>query len=68
VGTVVTLHGNGFLFLSIGQITGGTWVPITVLNDNQATMTIPSGATSGTITVENVDYAGQSTSTFTVTH
>ncbi|NJO13293.1 MAG: cellulase family glycosylhydrolase [Gammaproteobacteria bacterium] len=67
VGTVVTLNGTGFTGIDkawVGQTRGAAF---RVLNDNQVQVTIPTGATGGSIGIFNLKYAAFTATPFKVT-
>jgi hypothetical protein len=53
VGTVVTINGVGFTSSSVVKFHGATATAVTFVSANELQATVPSGATSGTITVTN---------------
>jgi large repetitive protein len=65
VGTSVTLNGTGFTGVS-GVAFKGTSAGYTVNSDSQVTATVPSGASSGPITVSTSGGTATSASNFTV--
>lgn len=65
VGTTVTLTGNYFNGVTNVSF-NGTAAPYTVQSPTSLTATVPSGATSGKITVTSVVGTGTSASSFTV--
>lgn len=69
VSTVVTISGSGFTGATDVLLNGVSvgLANFTVDNDNQITMTVPAGATSGVIEVVNGPCSGLSAGSFTVT-
>jgi hypothetical protein len=68
-GTVVTINGTGFTKTQyvIFEGTGHTSPKVTVVSDTQLTATVPSGATTGTLAVQNSAGRGASSGgSFTV--
>jgi len=66
VGTVVTLSGTGFMGVSLVKFNTSTATSFTVVSDTQITATVPSGATSGKISVTNIAGTGLSLIDFKV--
>ena len=66
VGTVVTITGAGFTGATSVRF-NGRWASPTVNSDNQIWATVPSGATSGLISVTTPNGTGQSSTDFLVT-
>ena len=67
VGTVVTLNGAGFTGVNkawVGQTHGAGY---RVLSDKQVQVTIPAGATGGSIGIFNLKYAAFTATSFKVT-
>lgn len=66
VGTVVTLSGSGFTGLDHAWVGNAKNAPVRVLSDTQVQVTIPAGATSGSIGLFNPSYVAFAASWFTV--
>jgi len=66
-GTVVTLNGNGFTGLTHAWLGNARAIPVRVLNDGQAQLTIPADATTGAIGLFNAAHAAFTASSFSVT-
>ena len=69
VGTVVTINGSGFLGGNKPTVTfggGHNSTSVVVKSDTQLTASVPSGATTGTITVTNDASSATSTASFTI--
>jgi hypothetical protein len=66
VGDSVTISGTGFTGASDVSFNGTSAVAFSVDSDIQITATVPSGATTGAISVTNVDGTGMSSTNFTV--
>jgi len=64
VGTGVTIQGNNFTGTTAVKFNGAA-AAFTVNSSIQITTSVPSGATTGKISVSNVDGTGQSTTDFT---
>jgi aryl-phospho-beta-D-glucosidase BglC (GH1 family) len=67
VGTVVTINGTGFTGINkawVGQAHGAAY---RVLSDKQVQVTIPAGATGGSIGIFNLKYAAFTATPFKVT-
>jgi hypothetical protein len=67
VGTVVTLTGTGFTGLNQAWIGAAHNAVVKVISNTQAQVTIPPGATSGSIGLLNPGHAAFTASSFTVT-
>ncbi|MCL6272965.1 IPT/TIG domain-containing protein [Muricauda sp. 2012CJ35-5] len=69
VGTTVTINGSGFSETSGGNVIqfAGTTAEITSEATNKLVVTVPSGATTGSITVKVGANTGTSSTSFTVT-
>ena len=67
VGTVVSIFGSNFLGATAVRFNGTAATSFTVVNGGKITATVPSGATSGKISVTNAAGTGTSQGTFTVT-
>jgi hypothetical protein len=69
VGTVITVTGSGFTGATFAQVSWAGDAGITVVNDTQATITVPADAPLGddTLVVGNTTYSGYSSSSFAVT-
>ncbi|PYU95571.1 MAG: hypothetical protein DMG25_03875 [Acidobacteria bacterium] len=65
VGTSVTLTGSGFSGATAVGF-NGTAASFTVVSDSQVNTTVPSGATTGAISITNAAGTGTSASAFTV--
>ena len=65
-GTVVTLTGSGFYGASAVSFNGTPATTYTVVNDGQITATVPSGATTGPVSVMTPGGTGTSAGSFTV--
>jgi len=66
LGTVVTLTGTGFTGVSLVKFNKTTADSFTINSDTQITVAVPSGATSGKISVTNIAGTGLSPSDFKV--
>jgi hypothetical protein len=66
VGTTVVISGSGFTGATAVQFNGTAATAFTVNNDGQITATVPTGATSGTISVIKGSCSGASSGSFTV--
>lgn len=66
VGTTVTITGNNFANATLVAFNGVSAPGFVVDSNNQIHATVPSGATTGKISVTNGDGAGSSASVFTV--
>ncbi|MES2388879.1 MAG: IPT/TIG domain-containing protein [Bacteroidota bacterium] len=64
-GTTVTITGNNFIGLT-GVLFNGTAAVFTVVNANTVSAVVPSGASTGPITVSTGTYSSTSTADFTV--
>jgi len=67
VGTAVTLSGSGFIGATSVKFNGTSATTFTVSSDTQVTATVPSGATSGTISVTTPGGTATSATSFSVT-
>jgi subtilase family serine protease len=67
VGTSVVISGTNFTGVTAVKFHGTSATTYTVNSSVQITATVPSGATSGTISVSNGSGTGTSSSSFTVT-
>jgi len=67
VGTVVTLNGSGFTGSASARIGAAHNAAVTVVSDTQVRVTIPTGATSGVISIFNPTRAAFTATAFTVT-
>ena len=67
VGTEVVISGTEFTGATEVAFNGTAAVAFTIDSDVQITATVPAGATTGPITVTNVDGSGSSATNFTVT-
>jgi len=65
VGTLVTINGTAFTGATAVQF-NGVLAEFTVVNGTRITATVPVGATTGLITVNNAGGVGNSTTNFTV--
>jgi hypothetical protein len=63
-GTVVTLSGSGFTGATAVLFNGVAASSLTVVSDIQITAVVPSGSTTGVITVQNGVCSGSSTASF----
>jgi len=66
VGTTVVISGSGFTGATAVQFNGTAATSFTLNNDGQITATVPTGATTGVITVVKGTCSAASTSNFTV--
>ena len=66
MGTVVTISGTGFAGASSVKFNGVATAAPVILSDTQLTATVPSGATTGTVTVTTPGGTATSASSFTV--
>ncbi|MHB1462159.1 MAG: IPT/TIG domain-containing protein [Armatimonadota bacterium] len=66
VGDVVTLSGSGFTDVTAVAFNGTLAADFTVESDTSITVTVPSGATTGLVSVTNPSYTATSTERFTV--
>ena len=66
IGATVVISGLGFTGATAMQFNGIVATSFTVNNDGQITATVPTGATSGTISVIKGSCNGTSTNSFTV--
>jgi aryl-phospho-beta-D-glucosidase BglC (GH1 family) len=67
VGTVVTLNGSGFLGSSQAWLGAAHDAVVMVVDDRQAQVTVPAGATTGAIGILNPTHAAFTATTFAVT-
>lgn len=67
IGTSVVITGTGFEFVSSVKFNGVAATAYTVNSSTQITATVPSGATTGTVSVTNDVGTGTSAGSFTVT-
>ena len=67
VGTTVTITGSNFTGSTVVAFNGTAATNFTVDLDTQITVTVPSGATSGKVSVTNSGGTGQSATDFVVT-
>jgi hypothetical protein len=66
IGATVVITGSGFTGATAVQFNGTAATSFTVNNDGQITATVPTGATSGTISVIKGSCSGASSGSFTV--
>ena len=66
VGTSVTLIGTNFTGATKVAFNGASATTYTVVSATQITATVPTGATSGTVTVTTLAGTGTSSSSFTI--
>jgi len=66
VGTVVTMNGSGFTGSTIAWVGAARNASVSVVSDTQLRVTIPVGATTGSIGIFNPSYAAFSATSFTV--
>lgn len=66
IGTVVTVHGSGFTGINLAWVGNAHNAPVRVLSDTQLQLTIPAGATTGSIGLFNPAHAAFAASWFTV--
>ncbi|HLX32291.1 MAG TPA: IPT/TIG domain-containing protein [Gaiellaceae bacterium] len=66
VGTSVTINGSGFTGATSVKFNGTAATPFTVNSDSKITVKVPSGATSGTITVTTSGGTATSSTSYTV--
>ena len=67
VGTAVTITGSGFLGTTLVRFNGTAVSSFVVVNDGKITTTVPTGATTGKISVTNPQGTDTSGTNFTVT-
>ena len=65
-GTVVTLSGNGFTGLNLASVGLAKNLAVNVVNDTQVRVTIPAGASSGSIGIFNPNFVAFAATSFTV--
>ena len=66
IGSTIVISGSGFTGATAVQFNGTAAISFTVNNDGQITATVPTGATTGVITVVKGTCSAASTSNFTV--
>ena len=66
VGTVVTLNGSGFTGLNLASVGVAKNAAVAVVSDTQVRVTIPDGATSGSIGIFNPNFVAFAATSFTV--
>jgi len=66
VGTVVTLNGSGFTGTNLAWVGAARNAAVRVISDTQMQVTIPAGATSGSIGIFNPTHAAFAATTFTL--
>jgi hypothetical protein len=66
IGATVVISGSGFTGATAVQFNGTAATSFTVNNDGQITATVPTGATTGSITVINGSCNGASSGSFTI--
>ena len=66
VGTVVTLNGSSFTGANVAWVGNARNVPVRVISSTQVQVTIPAGATSGSIGIFNPAFVAFSATWFTV--
>ena len=66
VGTLVVLNGSGFTGSNLAWVGTAKNVPVTVISDTQAQLTIPAAATSGAIGIFNPLHSAFTATAFTV--
>ena len=67
VGTVVTVTGTGFTGSNAAWVGSAHNAVLTVLSDTQATVKVPTGATTGAVRILNPQHSADSATAFTVT-
>jgi outer membrane protein assembly factor BamB len=67
VGTAVTINGSHFTGATAVRFNGTAATSFTVVNDGQITTTVPTGATTGAVSVTTAAGTGSSSGVFTVT-
>jgi uncharacterized repeat protein (TIGR03803 family) len=67
IGTIVTIHGSGLIQTSKVTFNGVAATSFTVNSDSKVTATVPTGATTGKISVNTPGGTATSTASFTVT-
>ncbi len=65
-GTVVTVNGSGFTGSNIAWVGAAHNGAVRVISDTQLQVTVPAGATTGSIGIFNPTYAAFTATTFTV--
>lgn len=66
VGTVVTLNGSGFTGLNLASVGVAKSAAVTVVSDTEVRVTIPDGATSGSIGIFNPNFVAFAATSFNV--
>ena len=66
VGTVVTVNGSGFTGANAAWVGAAKNAAVRVLSDTQVQVTIPAGATTGSIGIFNPGYVAFTATSFTV--
>lgn len=66
VGTVVTLSGSGFTGLNLASVGVAKNAAVTVVSDTEVRVTIPDGATSGSIGIFNPNFVAFAATAFSV--
>jgi endoglucanase len=66
VGTTVTVSGSDFTGATGARIGSGTTVPVTVANSSSLSFVVPSGSTSGVVTVTTPAGSDSSSTSYTV--
>lgn len=66
VGTLVTINGSGFTGVNLAWVGNGKSAPVRVLTDTQMQLTIPAGASTGSIGIFNPAFVAFAASWFTV--
>jgi endoglucanase len=66
VGTVVTINGSGFTGSNLAWIGAARNIPVTVISDTRALVTVAAGSTSGAIGIFNPVHAAFTATSFTV--
>ena len=66
IGTVVTVKGNGFTGINLAWVGNARNASVRVLSDTQLQLTVPAGATSGSIGLFNPTHVAFAASWFTV--
>ena len=66
VGTVVTVNGSGFIGSNVAWVGAAKNAAVRVISDTQVQVTIPAGATTGSLGIFNPAYVAFAATSFTV--